>query len=294
MSIKKISALLLVALLAVSAFGCGNKEDDKKEDDILTSVENNVYQEEDCAYGFTYGVSGEGTYEITGFVYSGTALVDVEIPEKILEREVTGIADDAFKAIKTIRSVDIPEGMSYVGAYAFYDCDEITAVTLPSTVAEIGEGAFRDCGKLESVTLSGSLKEIKRFTFMDCPVLKGVSIPAGVTVIGDCAFFGCEAIEEITLPEALTDLGDVAFYGCKSLKKATVKSTVLGVDVDVPIDPEKPMDEENKETIVHNIGDFAFGNCNPDAAGRTKTEFTVTANSEFAAYVAALGYTVAE
>ena len=274
MNIKKLFALLLVALLSLSVFGCGNKEDEI-EDDGDEKVEESYQYEY-----FTYGVSGEGTYEITGFTYGGTAFIDVVIPAVISGREVTGIAADAFKAVKTLRSVTIPSGITYIGQYAFYDCDNITTVVIPDTVTSVGVGAFEGCDKLASVTLSNGLAKISKYTFKDCPVLTGVTIPAGVTVIDDGAFYGCVAISEITLPEGLTDLGACAFYGCTALKSATVISTVLGVDVVIGGEDE----EAETEIIAHVIGEAAFGGCDPDSLGKTQTLFLVTENSAFAKY----------
>ena len=283
MNIKKLLALLLVALLALSVFGCGNNKEDSETDDGDENVA------EEYQYGhLTYAVNGEGTYEITGFTYSGTDFVDVVIPATISEREVTGIAADAFKAVNTLRSVTLPAGLAYIGQYAFFDCDNITTVVVPDTVTEIGVGAFEGCDKLASVTLSNTLKKISKYTFKDCPVLTGVTIPAGVTAIDYGAFYNCPSITAVTLPEGLTDLGDCAFWGCTSLKTATVLSTVLGVDVVIESEDE----DEEPEIIEHVIGKYAFGNCDPDSLGKTQTVFTVTENSEFANYAIGKGYTV--
>lgn len=278
MNIKKLFALLLVALLALSMVACGNKEDDVDTEDDEQTAESNQYE------NFTYGVSGEGTYEITGYTYGGTEFQDITIPSEIGGREVTGIAKDAFKAVKTIRSVTIPEGITYIGQYAFYDCDNITSIVLPSTVTEIGVGAFENCDKLASVTLSASLKKIDKYTFKDCAVLTGVTIPESVKVIADGAFYGCAAITTITLPGELTDLGACAFYGCTALKTATVLSEKLGVNEEIAVD------EEEVEIVEHTIGEKAFAGCDPDSKGQTQTVFTVTAGSKFAAYAAAEGY----
>ena len=278
MNIKKISAILLVALLAVSTFGCGDKKNDEKDDSLIKV--NEILITDD---GFTYGENGEGTYEITGLAFEGDPNtvkdpIKLKIPAKISEREVTGIAENAFKAIKTITDVEIPEGIEYIGDSAFYDCDGITAMVLPSTLVEIGVGAFRNCDKLESINLPTGMTKINDFTFWECTKLKGVVIPETVTVIGDGAFFGCASIEEITLPTKLTDLGACAFYGCTSLKKATVMSTELGVDDEVPIEGQ----EGKFEIIEHTIGEAAFGNCNPDEKTKvTMTEFVLPAESEF-------------
>ena len=64
--------------------------------------------------------------------------------------------------------VTIPNSVTSIGTYAFYDCSSLTSVTIPNSVTSIGEYAFCGCSSLTSVT-----------------------IPNSVTSIGDSAFYGC-------------------------------------------------------------------------------------------------------
>ncbi len=50
-----------------------------------------------------------------------------------------------------IRSVSLPENLSYIGAYAFFNCVELTTVTIPEYVIKIGASAFGGCVKLTEV-----------------------------------------------------------------------------------------------------------------------------------------------
>ena len=47
-----------------------------------------------------------------------------------------------------ITSLTIEEGVTAIGAYAFYECDKISAVTIPQSVTAIGEAAFYWCIRL--------------------------------------------------------------------------------------------------------------------------------------------------
>ena len=50
-----------------------------------------------------------------------------------------------------IKSVSLSENLSYIGAYAFFDCVELTTVTIPEYVIKIGASAFGGCVKLTEV-----------------------------------------------------------------------------------------------------------------------------------------------
>ena len=126
---KKFLAIMLAALLLLCFVGCKKNDEDTNaadDDENLEGIEELVYN------NFVYDVNEDGDYEIIGFRYNDTVAIDVTVPAIIEGREVTGIAADAFKACKTIKSVTIPEGITYIGNYAFYDCDALAAVTMPA------------------------------------------------------------------------------------------------------------------------------------------------------------------
>lgn len=52
---------------------------------------------------------------------------------------------------ENINNVNIGNGVTSIGNYAFYDCCEIGAITIPSAVSEIGEKAFYSCPNLTTV-----------------------------------------------------------------------------------------------------------------------------------------------
>ena len=46
----------------------------------------------------------------------------------------------------------IPNTVTSIGEYAFYDCDALTSITIPNSVTSIGEEAFLYCSALTSIT----------------------------------------------------------------------------------------------------------------------------------------------
>jgi hypothetical protein len=86
--------------------------------------------------------------------------------------------------------VVMPDSVTNIGDYAFYDCSGLTSVTIPDSVTSIGIGAFYGCSGLTSVT-----------------------IPDGVTSIGSDAFWGCNNLMEYYMPKfTCNEVKDQALY----------------------------------------------------------------------------------
>ncbi|MBR5157874.1 MAG: leucine-rich repeat domain-containing protein [Clostridia bacterium] len=93
--------------------------------------------------------------------------------------------------------VVVPNGVTTISAYAFYNCDTITSVTIPKSVTSIDMHAFQNCTGLTSIT-----------------------IPDSVTSIGYCAFGGCTGLTSITIPDSVTTIGSGAFSSTGYAKNA--------------------------------------------------------------------------
>ncbi len=88
----------------------------------------------------------------------------------------------------TKTSYEIPDSVTSIGNYAFYDCNNLTSITIPDSVRNIGDYAFYDCDNLTNIT-----------------------IPDGVTDIGDGVFSNCRNITSITIPDSVTRIGRSMF-----------------------------------------------------------------------------------
>ena len=68
----------------------------------------------------------------------------------------------------------IPNSVTNIGDYAFYECSGLTSVTIPNSVTSIGWYAFYGCKGLTSVTIGNSVTSIGKYAFADCPDLLDV------------------------------------------------------------------------------------------------------------------------
>ena len=92
---------------------------------------------------------GEKVTEIRGEVFKNIITVDtIKLPKYITE-----IRGNTFE-YSTITSINIPDGVTRIGAHAFRGCYYLSEVYIPRSVMEIGSSAFRDCSKLYEVRIN--------------------------------------------------------------------------------------------------------------------------------------------
>ncbi len=113
----------------------------------------------------------------------------------------------------SIKKVIIGPDVKTIGSGAFAGLNELESVNIPEGIDFIGKGAFEFCSSLESVDISGNVKTIEDYAFFKCESLKKVIIPEGVEKIGESAFGYC-GINFVHLPSSLKELNRYAFMGC--------------------------------------------------------------------------------
>ncbi|MBQ7546366.1 MAG: leucine-rich repeat domain-containing protein, partial [Clostridia bacterium] len=125
-----------------------------------------------------------------------------------------------------IKSVMIGNGVTTVGDYAFYFCENLESVSLPNGICYIGAHAFSNCERLESVKIPGSVTSIGEDAFSGCTSLANVELSGGLRDIGGGAF-SHSGLTSITIPDSVTDVGDYAFKYCNDLKNAVLSKNMM-------------------------------------------------------------------
>ncbi len=125
----------------------------------------------------------------------------------------------------SIKSVNIKDGVTSIGNWAFAQCSALTDVSISESVTTIGGDAFRECSILEEITLPTGLTQLGTGVFLYCDALKSITVPEGVTIIGSDTFEFCPNLNSITFPSGLTEIGSWALKGAYNLASITCKAT---------------------------------------------------------------------
>ena len=148
-------------------------------------------------------------------------VTDITIPEGVTEIDYY-----VFYDCKSLTSVTLPKSMTEISYHAFGRCKSLTSVTIPDSVIKICGDAFRGCTSLTSVTIPDSVKEIGESAFLGCESLTSITIPDSVKKIGKEAFSGCTSLSSIIIPDSVNEIGKSAFCGCTGLTSVTIPDSV--------------------------------------------------------------------
>ena len=223
----------------------------------------------DAANGMVYfdTYAGNVLTDRTVAAYIGSA---AQITETMFLDGVTTIGAYAFYQNLDITSVVIPATVSTIELAAFYGCENLTNVSfpapaqgeraltiedgssstgafgktgivdliLPEGLTYIGKYAFYGGGtstaSIETVSFPSTLKTIGEYAF-DSQNIVDLVIPEGVTTIGEYAFRNSQLIKSITLPSTLEYLGNSAFYQDYALEKIVINgNSIVMMDGDEP------------------------------------------------------------
>lgn len=134
------------------------------------------------------------------------------LADVVMSHEVTFIESAAFRWCKSLRSLDMPSGVKYIGDFCF-DQSGLEDVTIPKSVEYLGQNAFSCCSSLRRVVFTGHrIKEIAGYTFDGCSALESVVLSPGVESILSYAFQNT-GLKELTLPSTVQKIYSYAFNG---------------------------------------------------------------------------------
>jgi hypothetical protein len=190
-------------------------------------------------------------------------LIDVdgnEIKEYIIPNSVTSIGDYAFYNCSGLTSVTIPNSVTSIGGSAFSGCSGLTSVTIPDGVTSIDVWAFNGCSGLISVAIPNSVTTIMDYAFQGCSGLTSVTIPNSVTSIGYSAFENCSGLTSVTIPNSVTSIGKGAFCRCSGITSVTIPNSVTSIDSEA-FQGCSGLTSVTIPNSVTSIGNYAFDGC---------------------------------
>ena len=152
-----------------------------------TSLKNVVLPDCDVDYGNNLFTDCTSLTSVTipvtqtvlgGSMFSGcTSLTNIDIPNS-----VTKIKGSAFQGTG-LKSVYIPESVTFIDQYAFRYCENLKEVVIPSSVKSLGIGVFNNCLNLKELTLFEGVETIDGYLIANSPNVTEITIPSTVTAL---------------------------------------------------------------------------------------------------------------
>ena len=165
---------------------------------------------------------------ITNYAYYG----DKDLYSYSIPTVITSIGDFAF-ARTSLKSINIPKGVTKIGYAAFYHCDNLKEISIPSTVTWIEPSAFAHTAWLNAWASNPNAED---FLIVGDGILiaykgsrKYVEIPETVETIAPACFLGHSEILGVKIPDSVTIIGEEAFKDCTSLKEVHGASNVIKI-----------------------------------------------------------------
>ena len=116
-------------------------------------------------------VTSIGDKAFTGCSWLSSIIVESGNPVYDSRDTCNAIIETATNTlIQGCRNTTIPNSVTKIREYAFYDCSSLTSVAIPNSVTEIGESAFSDCF-LQSVFINSNTIHIEENAFDYCQSL---------------------------------------------------------------------------------------------------------------------------
>ena len=226
---RLISLLLAFSMMltflpagAVSAFAEENSHTYNCGENVTATLSRN--NDGDGTYTMT--IRGTGPMENYDFLSCRDMPWRDAIPKikrLIVDDGVTSLGDcvlhgfDGGHDARSLMEVKIPEGLTYLGNYAFFGAAKLKSITLPSTLTTIGLGAFDECAGLTDITIPSNVKTIKEGAFGGCTGLTSITIPDNVEILGQGVFEGCTQLTSIHIPKSVKSMGAGMFGYCDAL-----------------------------------------------------------------------------
>ena len=219
--LKRVFSFILALVMCLSLAACGNNTDPKNEGlakaDAASEIAESKTPETNAEQKISeasndYEPERHETDTLTWDfdAASGTLSIHGEGPM----RDYSGEAPEWEQYKDQIIAVTLDDGITSVGAYAFYNYLYLTEARLPDSVEEIDVSAFDYDWELRTITIPASLKYVGSRAFYNTLLWepKDLVFPDGCKYIGDEAFHSAlKSGGIVSLPSSLKYLGEQSF-----------------------------------------------------------------------------------
>lgn len=172
--------------------------------------------------------------------------------------DLTTLNKESFDSKSTLKSITLPDSVTRIEDFAFYNCSSLADVHLSANLEYLGQHVFSYCEAIKSINIPASLSSFASSPFnnavidtltIDCnladieldngaiasePLLynaevKNLVFTPMVEYVGAYSFMGQSSLKSITMPYGIKSVGDGAFWGCSSLTEVTFPESVTSI-----------------------------------------------------------------
>lgn len=276
---RKNSLFGALAVLALSFGGIGGSLLTQQTDTTILPQSITAVAEEGLGNAATYltkttpvetwDISATSSDSVTAYLYNdlereGYYTLSIEGTGEMMRW--TGNGTVAWKSYRAnITSIQIADGITYIGDYAFYECKSLLEMDIPNSVTTIGQYAFSGCTGLKTLVIGEGVTSMGRTPFNNCTALtkinfnaiamsdyvlnyyyypfknpgtegEGVEVIIGknVQAIPSCMFYGDRTANFRSLKfeegSVCKRIGAFAFYECRELLKIEIGENVKTIE----------------------------------------------------------------
>ncbi len=266
---KKILSVTLALIMALSTLSIATVSAEYDFDDTLVSGD------------YLYETLEDGTAAFNGYKGDYEEFI---VPSEIEGLKVTRIHRMAFSEKRTLKTLTIPEGVTYIGFDAFSNCVNLETLNLPDSLQNMHymyiddtklyknpdnweDGVLYIGNHLIDTTkdkIKGTYKvkegtvSISMLAFDGCSELTEVILPESLKYIDQSVFRDCDNLKKINLTDNIELIGSYAFSSCP-IEEIHIPSKLKTIDLGVF--RGTAIDELTIPDTVECIGMHAFSNC---------------------------------
>ena len=251
---------------------------------LVTSIVSNAFQnnknitsiEIPASITVFNGNSFSGTSNIAKVNYTGTLEEWCKIKFNYAGSTPLNYSKDLYINGELLTSLVVPETVTSISGWNFYNCKSLTSVVIHAGVTSIGGDVFNACSNITSVEYKGTLEQwYSSISFVNGnsnptihakdlsingEIVTSVVVPESITKINNYAFAGWKSLASVQLHDGVKTLGAGAFQNCTSLKSIQIPNAVTSFNSNL-FNGCTALEAVNFPTKLTSIGDAVFSNC---------------------------------
>ena len=163
-----------------------------------------------------------------------------ELRDIVLPKHITEIPYDSVFRATGLVSYEVPEGITTIDSYAFYNCQELTTIALPSTLKILKGNIFQFASNLKTVHIKNinNYINITMAINWSCPTVYGAQLFCNgkevtkvyMNICNPNIFYNCKSLQTVILRDGITTIGTNCFCSCSNLTNVNIPSSVTTIN----------------------------------------------------------------